>query len=300
MIVVTGATGNTGRPAAEVLLAKGEKIRVIGRQAQKLGAFVERGAEAFVADVQDADAMARAFEGATAVYVLIPQALDLDPFRDYQERVTDAYAKAVSTVRVPYAVTLSSIGAQRAERTGPILGLHHMERKLDDIPGLHVLHVRAGYFMENLLMSMAPLRSMGFLPGGSPGDAPLPMIAAKDIGHFVAERLVARDFAGSSARELLGPRDVTMSEVAHVIGRAIGKPHLHYVHVPFLMLEPALVRMGLPKRSAALLIEMWKAQNEGLVKPAEARGTHNTTPTTMEEFVAEVFAPAYNAKTTAA
>ena len=36
MIVITGATGNTGKPAAEALLAKGEKIRVIGRDAKKL------------------------------------------------------------------------------------------------------------------------------------------------------------------------------------------------------------------------------------------------------------------------
>src|SRR5262250_231480 len=66
MIVITGATGNTGRPAAEVLLTKGEKIRVIGRDAQKLDGFVQRGAEALAADVQDTDAMTRAFEGASA------------------------------------------------------------------------------------------------------------------------------------------------------------------------------------------------------------------------------------------
>ena len=300
MIVVTGATGNTGRPAAEALLAKGEKIRVIGRDAQKLGLFVQRGAEAFAGDVQDADAMARAFEGATAAYLLIPQAMHMDPFRDYQERVTDAYAKAVATGRVPYVVTLSSIGAQHAEKTGPIVGLYNMEHKLNDIPGLNVLHARAGFFMETLLMNIAPIRSMGFLPGGSPGDAPIPMIATKDIGHFVAERLAAHDFSGSSAQELLGPRDVTMNEVARVIGKAIGKPHLHYMHVPFLMLEPALVKMGFPKRSAALLIEMWKAGNAGLVKAEEPRSAKNTTPTTIEQFVEEVFAPAYNAKTTAA
>jgi uncharacterized protein YbjT (DUF2867 family) len=300
MIVVTGATGNTGRPATEALLAKGQKVRVIGRDTNHLQALVEHGAEAFIADVQDAAAMRRALEGATAVYLMIPQAMHLDPFRDYQERVTDAYAKAVASVRVPYVVTLSSVGAQHAEKTGPIVGLHNMEHKLNDIPGLNVLHTRAGYFMENLMMSIAPIRSMGFLPGGSPGDAPIPMIATRDIGNFAAERLVARDFSDSSTRELLGPRDVTMNEVARVIGKAIGQPHLHYVHVPFLMLEPALVQMGLPKGSAALMVEMWKAGNAGLVKPQEARGANNTTPTTIEAFVEEVFAPAYRANMTAA
>jgi len=300
MIVITGATGNTGKPAAEALLAKGEKIRVIGRDAKKLEPLVARGAEAFIGDVQDADAMARAFEGAAAVYLMIPQAMQIDPFRDYQERVTDAFAKAVASVHVPYAVTLSSIGAQHASGTGPIVGLHNMEHKLNDIPGLNVLHLRAGYFMENSLASIPAIKSMGFLPGSAPGDAATPMIATKDIGHYAARRLQTRDFSGSSRQQLLGPRDVTMKEVASVIGKAIGKPSLHYMHVPFMILEPALVKMGLPKSSAALIIEMWKAGNDGLVKPEEPRSAESTTPTTIEEFVAEVFAPAYNAQTTAA
>jgi uncharacterized protein YbjT (DUF2867 family) len=300
MIVITGATGNTGKPAAEALLDKGEKIRVIGRDAKKLEPFVARGAEAVIADVQDADAMASAFDGADAVYLMVPQAMHIDPFRDYQERVTDAFAKAVATVRVSYAVTLSSIGAEHASGTGPIVGLHNMEHKLNDIPGLNVLHLRAGYFMENSLASVPAIKSMGFLPGGAPGDAPAPMIATKDIGHYAAARLHARDFSGSSTQELLGPRDVTMKELAGLVGKAIDKPHLHYMHVPMMVLEPALVNMGMPKSSAALIIEMWKAGNDGLIHPQQPRSASSTTPTTIEEFVTEVFAPAYNAKSTAA
>ena len=45
--------------------------------------------------------------------------------------------------------------------------------------------------------------------------------------------------------------------------RAIGKPKLGYMQVPFMMLEPALVQMGMPKKTAALLIEMWKARMRG-------------------------------------
>jgi len=300
MIVITGATGNTGRPAAESALARGEKVHVIGRDAKKLEPFVARGAEAVVADVQDAEAMTRAFDGADAVYLIIPAALHLENFRDYQERISDAFAKAVATARVPYAVTLSSIGAQHAEKTGPIVGLHNMEHKLNDIPGLNALHLRPTHFMENLLMNIDPLKSMGFLPGGFGADDPMAMIATKDIGKFAAERLHARDFSGSSTHELLGPRDVTMKEVAAMIGKAIDKPNLHYMHVPFMVLEPALVKMGLPKSSAALIIEMWKACNEGAVKPEEPRSLKNTTPTTLEQFIEEVFVPAYNAKATAA
>jgi uncharacterized protein YbjT (DUF2867 family) len=296
LIAITGATGNTGRPAAETLLAKVEEVRVIGRDAKKLDPFVQKGAEAFVGNVEDAASMKKAFEGATAAYLAVP-GMHGEGLRAYQERVTDAYAAAIAEARVPYAITLSSLGAQYPEKTGPIVGLHNMEEKLNRIKGLNVLHLRPAQFMENLFMSMAPLRSVGVLPGGSPGDAPQPWIATKDIGAYAAERLSARNFSGSSTQELVGPRDYTLKEVAAIIGKAIGKPSLGYMQVPFMMLEPALVQMGLPKSTAALLIEMWKAMNDGLLTPRDTRSAKIKTGTTLESFALESFAPTFQSKT---
>ena len=296
MIVITGATGHTGRVAAEALLAKGEKVRVVGRDAKKLEPLVQKSAEAFVGNVDDVASMTKAFDGAAAVYVLVPEDISQQDLRAYQERVSDSLAAAIAKARVPYVVALSSIGAQHAEKTGPIVGLHNMEQKLNRIAGLNVLYLRPGYFMENLLMSIAPLRTMGTLPGGMTSDLSAPWIATKDIGAYAATRLAARDFSGSSTQELHGQRDISMKEAASVVGKAIGKPNLGYMQVPFMMLEPALVQMGLPKKTAALLIEMWKGANAGLIAPQEQRSAKNTTPTTLESFVTEVFAPAYAEK----
>jgi uncharacterized protein YbjT (DUF2867 family) len=186
MIVITGATGNTGRPAAEALLAKGEKVRVMGRDAKKLESLVQQGAEAFVGSVEDAGAMTKALEGATAAYLLIPADAHQPDYRAYQERVSDAYAAAVASAHVPYVVTLSSIGAEHAEKTGPIVGLHNMEEKLNRITGLNLLHLRPAGFMENLFMSISPMRTMGIFPGAAPGDVPVAWIATKDIGTYAA------------------------------------------------------------------------------------------------------------------
>jgi len=293
MIVITGATGNTGKPAAEALLAKGEKIRVIGRDASKLQPFVQKGAEPFVGIVEDAAFLRKAFEGATAVYLLIPPDLQTNDYRGHQEKITAAYVAAIAETKLPYAVTLSSVGADLTEKSGPILGLHHLETELNAIKGLNVLHLRPAGFMENLFMSVQPLRTMGMLPGPAPADTPEAMIAARDIGAYAGERLHARDFSGSSVQELHGQRDVDMKEVASIIGNAIGKPKLGYMQVPFMMLEPALVQTGLPKSTVALMIEMWKSMNSGALKFHEPRNAKNTTPTSIETFVKEVFAPAY-------
>src|ERR1700691_5825055 len=128
MIVITGATGNTGKPASEALLDKGEKVRVVGRVAYTLAVLVQKGAGAFVGNVEDEASMAEAFGGAQGACLVITQAVDREDFRAYQERVSDAYASAVQKAGVRYVVTVSGIGAQHAEKTGVVVGLHNMEQ----------------------------------------------------------------------------------------------------------------------------------------------------------------------------
>src|SRR6185437_11069747 len=293
MIAIVGATGNTARPAVEALLAKGEQIRVIGRDAGKLQPFVQRGAAAAVGNIEEPGFLAQALDGAQAAYLVVPQAMHREDFRAYQERITDAFAESVAAAGVQHVISLSSLGAQHPSGTGPIAGLHNMEQKLNAISDLNVLHLRPAQFMENLLVNIGPLRSMGVFGGAAPANAAAPWIAAGDVGTYAAARLVGRDFSGSSTQELLGPRDVTMNEIASILGEAIGKPRLMYSQVPIMMLEPILVQTGLPKGSATLVIEMFKAGNAGLLAPSEPRSPKNTTPTTIESFIAQVLAPAY-------
>ncbi len=179
------------------------------------------------------------------------------------------------------------------EGTGLIVGLHNQEQKLNRVAGLNVLHLRAAYFMENLFMSMVPLRETGTLPGGMRGDVPMPWIATKDIGAYAATRLAARDFSGSSIQELHGQRDISMNEAASIVGKAIGKPDVTYVQVPSSMLLDTLLKMGLFQKTAESVIEMWEGANAGLIVPQEARSARNTTPTALESFITEAFLPAY-------
>jgi uncharacterized protein YbjT (DUF2867 family) len=147
--------------------------------------------------------------------------------------------------------------------------------------------------MENLLLSVAPLHAMGFLPGGMRADFSMPWIATRDIGAYAAERLIACNFSGNEIQELHGQRDLSMQDAASVVGAAIGKPNLEYKQLPFQVLEGALSQMGLPQSIVALLIEMWNGANAGLIVPQEQRSIANTTATTLESFASNVFAPAY-------
>src|SRR5271169_2192349 len=142
MYTITGATGNTGSVVAKTLLARGHKVRVLGRNAERLQPLVALGAEPFVCEITDAGKLTEAFKGAQAVYAMIPPDLANKDVRAYQERASDALASALQAAAVKHAVSLSSIGADKTEKTGPVVGLHHLEEKLNAVPGLNVLHLR--------------------------------------------------------------------------------------------------------------------------------------------------------------
>src|SRR4029077_19778736 len=214
------------------------------RDERRLEGLKQQGGEAFVGDVTDANAMARAFSGADAAYLMIPPNIFSPNVRAYTERVNDAFASALEKNDVRYAVVLSSFGADKADKTGPILGLHSLEQKLEAIPGLNVLFLRAGYFMENILPQVGIIQSLGRMAGPVRADLPLPLIATRDIGAAAAELLERRDFQGKQRRELLGARDVSYAQVAKVVGAAIGKPDLTYLQAPAAQIKPALMQMG--------------------------------------------------------
>src|ERR1700693_233831 len=290
MYVILGASGNTGSIVADSLLSKGKKVRVVGRDSGRLQRFVDKGAEAFTADMSDAAALTKAFSGARAAYLLLPPAKS----REDQERESDAIAKAAKESGLRYAVHLSSYGAQVPEGTGPVAGLHSSEQKLNAIGGLNVLHLRAAYFMENNLAAIGMIHGMGIFGNALLPDLKIRMAATRDVGDYAAQRLLPLDCSGKQTRDLLGERDLSMTEATAVIARGIGKPDLRYEQSPYDQVQQALTQMGVPPKGAALYIEMYKAINAGVLVPLERRSPENSTPTSFEQFVHDVLAPAYH------
>ncbi len=293
MYTVLGATGHIGSVITRRLLERGEKVRVVGRSTTRLQPFVQKGAEAFIGDVNDPDALVRAFSEARAAFLMIPPGLSSQDYRVDQEHETDSISKAVKTAGLHYAVSLSSFGAHAPAGTGPILGVHWLEQKLNAVDKLNVLHLRPGYFFENHLAAIGMIQTMGLYGGALKPDLPVPMIATRDIGEYAAEHLLKLDFNGKQKQELLGQRDVTMNEAASVIGRALNQPDLRYVQFSYEQVQQVLVQTGIPAKTAAYFMEMFQGMNSGIVAPTELRTMHNTTPTSIETFAKDVFVPAY-------
>jgi len=284
MYSIVGSTGNIGSKTADILLAKGEKVRVIGRSAAKLQRFVDKGAEAAVGDLKDRDFVARALSGATAVFTMIPPDYTANDFRAYQNEIGENLAMGIAKSGVRYVVNLSSQGADLPAGTGPILGLRDQEERLNRLQGVNVLHLRPTYFMENLLMNIPIINQHGIAGSAVRGDQKFAMIATKDIAGHVAERLVRHDFAGKSTQDLLGQRDLTLNEATAIIGRKIGKPDLKYVQFSYEDTAKWMAETGISADVSRLFIEMSKALNDGLFAVNRVRTPENTTPTSIEEF----------------
>jgi len=294
--VICGATGNVGSKIAEALLAAGEPVRAIGRERVRLGPLAGKGAEPWPGDIGDGAFLAKAFAGARAAFVMIPPNYDAENVRDYQRRVADAIVSALVNTRVPRVVTLSSIGAHLSEGTGPILGLHDLEIRLDHaLRNAGVVHLRPAYFMENHLWSIPVIRAHGI--SGSPirPDVPLPMVATKDIADAAARLLRDGTFAAHSIRYLLGPRDLTLSEATRILGEAIGNPGLKYVQFPEDEARKAMAGMGMSASVVEAMLEMQRGFNAGKIHPTRERDAESTTPTALEEFARTVYARAYKA-----
>lgn len=296
MYVILGATGNTGSVVAATLLARGEKVRAVGRNKERLALLVSRGGEAFEGDIADSASLTRAFEGARAVYFMLPPNPSSTDYRAHQTHIIEAGAAALEAARVRYAVVLSSFGADKESGTGPVAGLHYMESRFQSISGLNTLYLRAGYFMENTLPQVGVIQNFGMMAGPVRADLPLPMIATRDIGTAAADALLKLDFSGQQKREILGQRDITYAEAARIIGAAIGTPGLAYVQLPNTQVIQAMMQMGISKNMAELICELAGALNDGRMRALEARTAANTTATSFEKFAQEVFAPAYRGK----
>jgi uncharacterized protein YbjT (DUF2867 family) len=300
MYVITGATGNTGKVVATQLLAAGEKVVAVGRNEERLQPLAKQGAEPLTADITDQAALSRAFSRARAVYLMIPPDITSPDYVAYQQRVVGALVEAVKQSGVKYAVVLSSIGADKPQGTGPIGGLRRLEQGLNAIAGLNVLHIRAGYFMENTLGQAGAIRAFGNTAGPVRSDLKLPMIATHDIGVAAADALRKLDFSGKQTRELLGQRELDYNEVTAVIAKAINKPGLSYVQLSDEQARPAFLQLGFSGSVLDGLLEMSSALNSGYIHALEKRSQQNTTPTSYEAFVDRHFVPLFREKSQAA
>ena len=288
-IAITGATGNTGGRIAQQLVEAGANVTVLVRNPDKLHPVVRQNAIVRQGSLEDTQFVTDATRNAEALYWVVPYNFGAANFRAYQHHVGNVATAAIAANQIPYMVNLSSNGAHLPEGMGPISGLYEVEQRLNAAAS-NIIHLRPGFFMENYLMQLEPIRTANsvFLPIA--GDRRLAMIATQDIAAVAAELLLQRNWSGHSVLGLHGATDLSFDEAAAILSQELGRS---IVHVPITseQFRDSLLQMGASESVAADYVEMWQGLSNPEYAPAELRTSQTTTPTMFTQFVREQLLP---------
>ncbi|WP_080057588.1 NmrA family NAD(P)-binding protein [Spirosoma aerolatum] len=292
-IIVLGASGRVGRVVAHQLLKANVGVRAVARHVDKLTELAEQGAELWSGSLLDQAFMNRVFAGAKAAFVLTPGDTLSPDLHDEQRQYNEHIVEAIRVAGLTHVVFLSSWGAELADRKGTIYGCYLMETLLNRLPDLNVVHLRAVWFMDNFIYSIGLIKMAGINGLSINPDFAFPCIDSRDIGMVAAAYLKQLDFTGKTIHYLQRPRDYTMSEVTAILGASIGRPSLRYLKFPKAVMINGLKSTGTISANVAQLLAETNERINSTSVHGEPRTAHNTTPTTLDEFARQKFAPAY-------
>ncbi len=220
MYAITGITGQVGGAAARHLLSLGLPVRAVVRDAAKGRLWSDQGCEVALADMEDAEALTRAFTGVAGAFVLPPSEFDPQPGFPEARAVIAAVRQALDAARPARVVCLSTVGAQAAQ---PNL-LSQRTLMEEALAALPVSFLRPAWFLENLAWDIPQAQEQGVLSSYlQPLERAVPMVATADVGRVAAQLLVQE---GSVPRfvELEGPERLSQHDIAAALSTALGRP----------------------------------------------------------------------------
>jgi len=286
--VVLGSLGNISKPLAEKLVAAGHSVIVVSSKAEKIGQIEALGAKAAIGSVEDIGFLTKTFEGADAVYMMVPPNFGAGDWKKYIGGIGENYAAAIKASGVKNVVNLSSIGAHMPDGCGPVSGLFFVEKALNGLDNVNVIHLRAGFFFQNLLSNIGMIKHMGFIGGNYGEGTKLALVYTDDIAYAAAQELLGLSFKGKGIRYVVSDEKTT-DKVAFILGKAIGKPNLQWIDFKDEDTFAGLVQAGLPDEIAQNYTEMGAAMRNG-----EMASEYNANrPSVFGKTKLEAFAPVF-------
>jgi uncharacterized protein YbjT (DUF2867 family) len=290
--VVLGSLGNISKPLAEKLIAARNDVTIVSSRPERTEQILLLGAKAAIGSVEDVAFLTRTFKGADAVYTMIPPNFGTGNWKLFIARIGENIASAIKASGVKNVVNLSSIGAHMREGCGPVSGLFAVEQSLNDLSGVNVKHLRAGFFFTNFLTSIGMIHDKGIIGGNYGENARMVLSHPNDIAEAAYKELTDLSFKGKSVRYLASDEKTT-GQVASVLGKAIGKPDLSWVNFSDKDTLSGMIQMGLSEEVAKNYTEMGSAMRSGEMESDYNRNRPSVFGKTKLETWAPVFATVY-------
>ncbi|MFF7755265.1 SDR family oxidoreductase [Streptomyces sp. NPDC007971] len=211
MIVVTGATGNVGRPLTQALAAAGEQVTSVSRHAVAM----PDGVRHVAADLAEPTSLTPAFDKAKALFLLLSGDLHAP-----EARPTDIIGLAAAS-GVRRVVLLSSQGVATRPLGPSRVAMRAVEDALRE-SGLDWAVLRPGGFASNALAWAESVRTQGTVAAPF-GDVGVPVVDPADIAEVAAACLLHDRHTGG-VYELTGPEVITPRQQAEAIAATLGSP----------------------------------------------------------------------------
>jgi uncharacterized protein YbjT (DUF2867 family) len=225
-IVVTGATGNVGRPLATELAAAGVRVRAVTRSPQNAG---------FPSSVEVVGSAADALTGASAVF-LNSRALG----KDLPTVVAQSVAAGVTKL-----VALSAINADDDFSRQPSRFRGDRNKEVEQFAvdsGLAWVSLRPTVFATNFAgMWSAQIRGGDVVAGPYAAASTAPIVES-DIAAVAARALLTDELVGQRI-PLTGPQAFTNAELVEVIGAVLGR-RLQYQEIPADVVRQRFIGLG--------------------------------------------------------
>ena len=291
--VLLGSIGNISKPLAEKVIAARNDVTIVSSKVEKSEQILLMGAKPTIGSVEDVAFLTKTFKGADAVYTMVPPNFVARDWKQHIARIGENIAAAIKASGVKNVVNLSSIGAHMKDGCGPVSGLYSVEKALNELTGINVIHLRPGFFYTNLLSNIPMIKNMGVIGGNYGDNANMVLVHPSDIADVAAQELLGLSFRGKSIRYIASEEKST-NEIATILGKAIGKPDLKWVNFTDKETLSGMLQMDIPEEIAKNYTEMGSAMRSGEM----ATDYNKNRPSVfgkikLESFATSVFAPVY-------
>lgn len=288
-IAVVGATGRIGAKLTRKLLGAGHEVKALSRGGPSLDELVKLGAEPVIGSFDTgAGALDKVFDDVDAAFLMVKT--DWGNPHGHYPVVARRFVDALGSSGVKHVVSLTGMGSDVAGQTGHFEGFHTLDETLNQLTAVDLVHLRAGWFMENLLVWTGAIAKYGRIGWSLEPHLKTPWVAIQDIADLAAKELTNPTGERRVVREV-GSEDLTMPEIVAIIGEEIGRP----VEYRFVDRNRKGVEAEYLQRFGSA--ENWLDDNQTLAALNDGRVRFRTDraplPTNMEIFIKDVWKPRY-------
>jgi len=295
MIVITTPTGDIGSQVLNNLLASapahGETLRMIVRDPARLPGTIRERVDVVQGSHADADVVDRAFDGADAVFWLVPPDPRAPSIEVAYSGFTQAAVHAFQARGVGHVVGVSALG--RGTSAADRAGLVTASLAMDDLIATSGVAYRAlanAGFMDNMLRQVQSIRDDGVFSNTDLADRKAPLAATRDIAATAVGLLLDRSWTGVGSVPVLGPKDLSQNDVVRITAEVLGKP-IHYERQSLDDFGAQLAGFGMSDAMVGGMVDMMRAKDDGIDEGVE-RTPDLATGTTYRQWCEEVLKPA--------